>query len=367
MAYYAKENVFRDPEVMERMAEILQGRPRLDWMKLEIERVRCRPSKPGFGLRYEDTNVGSYGWDRIPEKIRHNFSMAPRGAVLPPGLPHMGYDVNRKSEVFSENAALLFEESKSRHWAPTRELPWTALQEAPYPEDVERALAQLYTDLTEVATILGDVPARWVWRINHELVELKSWLCAQMFDAAKLADLFRKRAIAGGAGLGHDYRELEDFLKGVFDSGTYPCASASSNLLLAGFAQVLLRHIGARAGNPVDQKLVRFALQDVSRMLAYGVDHLRHLLAVRPHEAPGIAGHLEEMEQLLVGVLGSRFLPAALAVVSAGGRRAAPEALPEVRRLYETLRVQHLERCRAAGLPERPGRGPLGELVEALG
>ena len=366
MAYYAKENVFRDPEIMERTAEILQGRPRLDWMRLAIERVRCRPSKPGFGLTYDDTNVGSYGWDRIPEKIRHNFSMAPRGAVLPPGLPHMGYDVNRKSEVFSENAARLFEESKSRHWAPTREVPWAALDREPYPVDVERALAQLYTDLTEIATILGDVPGRWVWRINHELVELKSWLCAQMFDAAKLADLFRKRAIAGGEGLGDDYPELEDFLKGVFDSGTYPCASASSNLLLAGFAQMLLRHLGARAANPVDQKIARFALQDVSRFLAYGVDHLRCLLAARPHEAPGIAGHLEEMEHLLVGVLGSRRLPAALAVLSAGGREKAGRAMSEVRGLYEVFLREHLGRRAAAGLPEPRGRGPLGALVDAL-
>lgn len=367
MAYYAKENVFRDPEVMARTAEILKGRPRLDWMDLEIERVRCRPSHPDRGLTYDDTNVGSYGWDRIPEKIRHNFSMAPRGAVLPPGLPHMGYDINRKSEVFSPNAAALFEEAKSRHWAPTREIPWSALEEAPYPEDVERALSQLYTDLTEIATILGDVPGRWVWRINHELVELKSWLCAQIFDAARLADAFRKRAIAGGAGLGCDYAELEELLKGVFDSGTYPCASVSNNLLLAGFAQIVLRAIGAQATNPADQTLARFAVQDVSRVLAYGIDHLRAMLSSRPHEAPTLLGHLEEMEHLLVGVLGSRYLVGALAVLRAGGRAGAGAAVPEVRRLFEAFHREHLARCRAAGLPERSESRPLGALLTALG
>jgi len=366
LAYYAREDFFKDPELIERAAEIFKGKLTLDWMKLDIEKVRCRPSRADRGLTYDDTNVGSYGWDEIPEKIRHNFSMAPRGAVQPPGLPHLGYDINRKSEVWSENAPALYEESKSRHWIPTREVPWQALEKLDHPEDVERGLAQLYTDLTTMATVLEDIPSKWVWHINHELVELKSWHCAQMFDAARLADVFRKRAIAGGTGLGRDHAALGELLKGLFDSGTYPCASVAANLLLAGLMQILLRHIGALSANAADQLITSFAMQDVSRFLAYGIGHSCYLLGVRPHEETSLAEHLDEIEKLGVGLLGSPLLFSCLCVVTGGGRKGAVDAVPQVVRLYRTFIDEHLARREAAGLGRKLERSPLARFVRDL-
>jgi hypothetical protein len=368
MAYYAREDFFHDPELISRSVEILRGNLKLDWMKLDIEKVRCRPSHPDRGLTYDDTNVGSYGWDRIPEKIRHNFSMAPRGAVMPPGLPHLGYDINRKSEVWSENAPALYEESKSRHWIPTREVPWQALEQLGHSDDVERGLAQLYTDLTAMATVLEDVTSKWVWHINQELMELKSWHCAQMFDAAQLADVFRKRAIAGGTGLGRDHAPLGEFLKGVLDSGTYPCASLAANLVVAGLMQILLRHIGATSTNAADQTIARFGVQDVSRFLAYGVGHGRYLLGVRPHEEITLSGHLAEIEALTVGLLGSPLLLSALALVTARSREGAAGAMSRVVALYAAFAAEHLARRRAAGLGVGGAdpRSPLQDFVRDL-
>jgi hypothetical protein len=350
MAYYARDDFFNDPELIARSVEVLKGKLTLDWMELDIEPARCRPSHPDRGLTFDDTNVGSYGWDRIPEKIRHNFSMAPRGAVLPPGLPHLGYDINRKSEVWSENAPWLYEESKARHWIPSMQVPWQAMEDLGHSEDMERGLAQLYTDLTTMMTVLEDVPSKWVWHINHEMLELKSWLCTQMFDAAQLADLFRKRAIAGGTGLGRDQAPLGELLKGVLDSGTYPGASVGAYILLSGIVQILLRNLGAVSANPADQTIARFGMQDVSRFLAYGVGHMRYLLDVRPHEKTGLVGHLDELENLAVGLLGSPLFLSALALVTAGDREQARGAVPRVARLYGVFVDEHLARRRAAGL-----------------
>jgi hypothetical protein len=355
MAYYARDDFFNNPELIERTGEILKGRLTLDWMELDVEKVRCRPSHPDRGLTFDDTNVGSYGWDRIPDKIRHNYSMAPRGAVLPPGLPHLGYDINRKSEVWSENAPALYEESKSRHWVPSREVPWQALEGSGSSgemnrEEMERGLAQIYTDLTTMATAIGDVPSKWVWHINHELVELKSWHCAQMFDAAQLADVFRKRAIAGGTGLGHDQAPLEELLKGVLDSGTYPCASAATFVLLSGLARIVLRHVGAVSTNDADQTIVQFGVQDLSRFLSYGSGHMRYLLSVRPHEAPAIASHVDEVENMAVGLLGAPIFFSSLALVTGGSRKKAANAIPRVVALYRAFAEEHLGRRQAVGL-----------------
>jgi len=366
MSYYAPKDFVRNPELIEKLVEIFKGKVGLAWMQAPTERVRFRPSHPDRGLVYDDTNFGSYGWDAIPEKIRHNFSMAPRGSFMPPGLPHLGYDINRKSEVWSDAAPGLYEEAKSRHWVPTREVPWAALERPGHSDAMERGLAQVYTDLTTMATALEDVPSKWVWHINHEMLELKSWFCAQMMDAAQLADVFRKRAIAGGTGLGRDHAPLGEFLKGVLDAGTFPCASIGGNLVLAGLMQLLLRHVGSASGNAADQTLVRFGMQDVSRMLAYGTSHLRSLLAVRPHEKTGLADHLSEVEGLLVGLLGSPLFFSSLAVVTGRGREGAAAAAPQVARLYGVLADEHLARCRAAGLERAPGRSPLAAFVREI-
>ncbi|MEN8158986.1 MAG: hypothetical protein ABFS41_02825, partial [Myxococcota bacterium] len=277
---------------------------------------------------------------------------------------HLGYDINRKSEVWSPNAPALYEESKSRHWIPTREVPWEAVETPGHPEEVERALAQLYTDLTCMATILGDVPSKWVWRINQEIVELKMWQCAQMFDAAQLADVFRKRAIAGGTGLGRDHAPLGELLKSVFDAGTYPCASVSAHLLLCGLMQVLLRHVGAVSANAADQTITRFGVQDVSRSLAYGIEHMRYLLEKRPHEAESIRGHLDEVENAAIGLLAGPVFISALALITAGSRAKAGAAVPRVVALYRRFADEHGARRRAAGIASEAS--PLETFVREL-
>ncbi|MBW2270304.1 MAG: hypothetical protein JRH16_17200 [Deltaproteobacteria bacterium] len=350
MAYYARDDFFHNPELLERSVEVLRGNLTLDWMDLDIEKVKCRPSDARRGLTFDDTNVGSYGWDEIPEKIRHNYSMAPRGAVQPPGLPNLGYDINRKSEVWADNAPALYEESKARHWIPTRKVPWDAVEQIAHSDELERGLAQLYTDLTSMATALGDIPSKWVWHINQELLELKMFQCAQMFDAAQLADVSRKRAIAGGTGLGRDHAPLGELLKCVLDSGTFPCASASGHILLAGFMQILLRHIGACSSNAADQTISCFGVQDVSRSIAYGMGHMHYLLGKRPHESTGLEGHVDEVENALVGYLASPILVSALALVTAGSREKAADAVPQVTALYRRFSDEHLERRNAAGI-----------------
>jgi len=243
-------------------------------------------------------------------------------------------------------------------------VPWDYVETVEHPEEFERGLAQLYTDLTSMATLLGDIPSKWVWRINQELVELKMWQCAQMFDAAQLADVFRKRAIAGGTGLGHDHAPLGELLKSVFDSGNYPCASASANILLSGLIQTLLRHIGAVSRNPADQTIAAFGVQDVSRSIAYGIGHMQYLLEQRPHEAAGIGGHLDEVENALVGLLAAPIFISTLALTTAGKRSDAGAAVPAVISVYRRFYEEHAARRRAAGIASEAS--PLDDFVREL-
>jgi hypothetical protein len=359
MAYIAPKDFSQDPELIAKVMKVMGGDLDLSWMKDHPHPVKARPSQPRRGLTLDDINRDpAYGPEAIPEIVRHNFSMAPRGAVLPEGLPSLGYRVNRKSDVWADNAPALFEESKSRRWAPARTIPWSALDGADYTENEDRALRQIATGLISISLVAADVPSRWVWLMNQEFHEVKYLLCAHMFDAARLAEAFRKRALYGRGALGVDSRELGDFLKMIFDSDTYPQASASINLTLFSATQAIGRHLEYVARNPADTALATRLVQDTTRPIAYGVGHVRNLLEARPSELESLDEHLDLVENGLVGFLGSRELIEPLIVLSGG--------IDAVSALYRRATREYFERCAAAGLGDRSERSPLPGFLKLL-
>jgi hypothetical protein len=358
VAYIAPRDFGQDPELVARLMKTFAGQLELEWMKSIRERLAARPSQARRGLTLGDINQGGYSPDLSPEIVRHNFSMAPRGAILPKGLPSLGYRLNRKSEVWSDLAAQIFEEGKARRWAPARDVPWEALGGARYTPEQRAALRQLATSLQSIGLVAADVAAKWEWTMNQEFHEVKYLMCLQMIDAARIAEAFRKRALYGEGSLGADFRELGELLKIVFESGTYPCASASLNLVVFGLVQALGRHLEWASDNAADGVLGSLLAQDATRFIAYGVDHVRTLLAARPNEAHALNGHLDAVENGLVGLLGARPFVEPLVVLSGG--------FAPVRALYERTAREHFERCRAAGLGERRARSPLTQFLGLL-
>jgi hypothetical protein len=77
---------------------------------------------------------------------------------------------------------------------------------------------------------------------------------------------------------------------------------------------------------------------------------MRYLLSVRPHEAPAIASHLDEVENMAVGLLGAPIFFSCLALVTGGSRAKAGDAIPRVVALYRAFVEEHLSRRHAAGL-----------------
>ncbi|MDP6801323.1 MAG: hypothetical protein QF744_16070 [SAR202 cluster bacterium] len=331
----------------------------LAWMQDRPHSMTARPNQARRGLTLDDINDDPhYGPAAIPEIIRHNFSMTPRGGVLPEGLPSLGYRLNRKSDVWADSATVLFEESKSRRWAPARDVPWDALDETTFSPEQVLAIRQLCTGLISIGLVSTDVPARWVWLMNQEFHEIKYWMCAQMFDASRLVEAFRKRALYGQGALGRDSRELGELLKIVLESETYPLASAALNLTLFSFVQSLGRHFEFLSSNAADTYLGTRVAQDASRFVAYGVDHIRQLVCARPFEVESINEHLELVDNGLVGYLGSRELIEPLIVLSGG--------VEPVAAFYRKAIEEYFERCAAAGLGARQNRSPLPGFLKLL-
>ena len=151
----------------------------------------------------------------------------------------MGYTINDRAEVWSDNVLDLYEEAVSRQWSATRDIPWGDL--APLDPDVEHAMCQLATVLSEVEMVAADFPAKWLWRINHDFVEAKMFLCTQVMDEARHTEVFRKRALANGGGLGRATAVVERFLQLILDAESYDEGSALMHLLGEGIVLSLFR------------------------------------------------------------------------------------------------------------------------------
>ena len=369
MAFYLEKDYFEDVELFNLVQQVMSGDLTLHWYDAKTERVRLTPRDPARGLTYADCNVGSYGYDQLPELIRTNYSMAPRGAELWGKLPDLGYTVNRKSDVWADNVVALYEEAKARRWAPAVDIPWEALATAPLPEVLEVALAQLCTFLQECAAVALGLAARWLYLVNQEFLELKSYLCLQLLDQARQIEGLRKRALAGGQGLKRASVTAEQALKELFAAETYPAASVGGNVLLGSFLLGVYRQVAAVAPSPVELRLFRLGLQDTARLVAYGSGQLRYHLSHQPQQAGALQAYLDGVEHCLVGLLGSPECVEPLIILSGGGT--APEQVAvgsqQVARLQAGIVAEYLERCERAGLRGRSERSRLPHYLQQLG
>jgi len=367
LAYYAEKDFFEDDELIQLVTSILEGNLTLDWYRVDTPRVRAKPADPARGLTYEDCNLGPYGYDAIPEFLRDRYSMASRGSALVAKLPDLGYTINRRSDVWADNVAGLYEEAKARRWAPAVDIPWGELDPATAPLR-EAAMAQACTLLEEVALVAMEVPSRWVFSINQEFLELKSFLCAQMIDEARHVEACRKRALASGQGLGRASVSAEQALKELLTAETYPEASLGANLLLGSFVLAMYRALAAVSTTRADRLLGTLSLQDVARSVAYGVAHMRYHLGHQPGQAVALADYLDRSEHTVLGIAGSPEFLEPLVLLAAGSRE--PGALARgaafVRRWFTGALEEYLERCGAAGLGDRRERSRLPRLAASL-
>ena len=355
MAFYADKDYTQDQAVLDAINAVMQGNLTLHWLDAHTEKVRGRASDPRRGLTYEDLDIGSYGFSSIPEFVRDEQSMVARGSEKWGKLPDMGYVVNRKSDVWSDNVTTLYEEAKTRRWAPAVDVPWAEADQNALTSELRAACAQLYTFLQECTLVALDFQARWVALINQDFIEQKSFMCSQMFDGARLLEAFRKRALYTGAGLGRASVTAEQGLKEWLWADTYPQGSLAINVLLAGFMLAVYRQVAAVAPSGADRAIMGYAMQDAARQVSYGTGALRYHLEHQPGEKGALGAYLDEAEHVMLALVGSPELLEPLIIMSGGGLEAAQVRVgrESVAKFIRLVVREYLERVSAAGLDRR--------------
>jgi hypothetical protein len=367
MSYYGSTDWSHNDDLVLRMRDIRKGNLDLSWMKAGTEQIAVNADRRR-GLTYLDLNAGPYGWDQLPEVPRGPRGVAPRGAAFSlDEQVDMSPELNRKSDVWSYKVASFTEEAMSRQWNATTDVPWADLDRHERSEEVEIAFAQLCTFFTEVEMIATDLPAKWLWRMNNQFQEVKHFIATQAIDEARHAEVFRKRALAGGVGLMEALPQAEHALKAILDGDTYSEASAFMHLLAEGNILTLFRFSEFISPTPVDKRMFQLVMQDEARHVSYGLQHLKWIIDNCPERKEQLHLALEEAENFTLNQFDSALFEAMIVLAGKGTK---PEQIKKGIEIVGMLQVKQVEeyfhRLRRAGFEERIERSKFKDVLAQI-
>ena len=215
-------------------------------------------------------------------------------------------------------------------------------------------MCQLCTFLTEVEFIAADAPTRWMSHMNQDFFEVKMFLATQAMDEARHTDVFRKRALANGGGLGLASALSELSLKRIFDAPSFSAQTGRLHLLGEGFVLTVFRQGEFIAPTRVDQEIFRRCMQDESRHVGYGTMHLRAQLRANPEIAEEIHEQLDDAESILLQTFSAPELVEPMAILMGGGVKHFDKGMELQGQLWRRIVHEYLQRCDSAGLDRRP-------------
>jgi hypothetical protein len=368
MSYYGSTDYRSNDDLVLRMKDIRKGNLDLGWLQAGGEQIEVNAENPRRGLTYLDLNQGSYGFDELPEVPRGPRGSAPRGAAYDvEQQADLAPELNRKSDVWAYKVASFTEEAMSRQWDATTDVPWMDLDRCERSEEVEIAFAQLCTFFTEVEMIATDLPAKWLWRMNNQFHEVKHFIATQAIDEARHAEVFRKRALAGGVGLMEALPQVEHSLKAILDGDTYSEASAFMHLLAEGNILTLFRFSEFISPTPVDKRMFQLVMQDEARHVSYGLQHLRWIIDNTPERKEQLHMALDEAENFTLNQFDSALFEAMIVLAGKGTR---PEQIKRGVEIVGALQIKQVEeyfqRLRRAGFEERIERSKFREMMAQM-
>ncbi len=343
------------PDVLEKISSE-EALPELDlsWLRPDDARKVERVHPGRRGLTLDEIEAGC----EVPDHV-DAATLKPRDARSRPTAPRTGQYYADKSDVWSENARLLYEEAVQRQWSSATDIPWDKVE--PLPDDLERAMCQLCTFLTEVEFIAGDAPGQWLPKINPEFYETKLFLLTQIMDEARHLDVFRKRALVNGGGLLSE-GQSGSALRIILDAKDFTEMSAIMHVFAEGFVQSLFRTGEYVSYNDAEKTIYRLCAQDESRHLGFGVMHLKYILETQPWRREEIHHYLDQVEGPLSldinqGITGvTPYFDEAIMVLAGGGVKGIDQGFQRLLAIRKRQINEYMHRLEVAGLGERRDR-----------
>jgi hypothetical protein len=316
-------------------------RPDFWWMKVPTEwGIRARASDPAMGLAIEDLNVGTYG--DIPD-VWYNRSEIARGSYPASMVEDMGYTIFDKATIWADNCVPLYEEAIRDRWISATDLRWNSLE--PLPDDVEKAVCQLMTEMSDRAYFEGALLSGWLPEISYGYLELKLFLSTVIYDLARHAEAFRKRALSNGGGLG--LQAPTDYSRAAQEARSYPELAAilfvQDSMLLTLYKQ---GHLIAQ--NQLEKDMYALCARDRQRYMDYHVERLKHFLWKLPERRDEQNLYFSKAEGRMVKDWADPVVSEPLAILLGGGKdkiAAGQQKLAELRKLQVQEYVDNLAKA----------------------
>jgi len=221
---------------------------------------------------------------------------------------------------------------------------------APLPEDVELAMRQICTELSQQAGIEIDVLGQWLHRMNNIYHEVKTFLASELFDASRHFDVFRKRALFNGGSLGLE--SPGQMNRRLLESRAGWTETAMLLYILRGtFTLLLYRYGEAYAHNLAEKYMFRRCMEDKARHLAYGLAHVKYACDEKGEDyAIGLSRVMRGIERDLAKEMQDPVTWEALAIVFGGGVRHMGEGMEMVKVLQRQYIEQYMARMQWIGV-----------------
>jgi len=307
-------------------------RPEFNWMKVPTEwGIKARASDPELGLAIGDLNVGTYG--DIPD-VWYNRTEIARGSYPNPVNEDMGYTIFEKAIVWADCCVPLYEEAIRDRWISATDLPWASLE--PLADDIERAVCQVMTEQSDRAYFEGALLSGWLPEISYGYLELKLFLSTVIYDVARHAEAFRKRALANGGGLG--LQAPTDYMRSAQEARSYP---ELINILFVQDSTLLTLFKNGElfAQNQLERDLYALCAKDRQRMMDYQVERLKHYLFKHPERREEQNLYFNKGENRLAKDWTDPVVNEPLAVLLGGGKGNIDEGMKKLR-AFRKLQVQ---------------------------
>ena len=232
------------------------------------------------------------------------------------GFNEFSFTLRQKRDVWARELSTIYAQAAANQWLVSRDVPWSELPHLS--PEVEGAVAQIITFLTENEFAALYVPARFIPRIHPHYREVVEVLAMQVVEEARHAEAFTRRAEAGGAGLGTTAISGQLSLKTLTEEPDFTTATFLLCVMGEGTFLTRLKFLGEHAPDPVTASLTHLAHRDEARHVAFGTEHMRYVFEREPEKRLSLVAAVERRSQLLASISGlSPYVYDALVVYAA--------------------------------------------------
>ncbi|BDB64267.1 hypothetical protein T36_0715 [Helicobacter cinaedi] len=280
--------------------------------------------------------------------------LAPNGVQVEVASPEYHFTYLHDNEIWSNNVAQIYEDSKNAQWNASRDILW---QEMPrFSPELEFAIAQIMTYLTENEFSALYIPSRFLGQISPFFTAVPLLLSSIIGDESRHIESFIKRANVTGLGVQYSTLTTQQSLFSLWNEKDYFKSSFLLHIMGEGTFIDLLKFLedGFRdLGDWQSAKLLSLARKDEARHVSYGMGNVKHTLANNPAKISALKDVVFQRKNYLDSQSAeSSLLLESMAILKGGGQECMIQGFDEVMELKSKMERNRTRRLVECGIDE---------------